>query len=468
MIQFMIMKTLKGTEKNYLELVLQAMLKNPFGPERQDIDKQILGKTVHLHHNKRRQLVYEHVKNTCTSLTKNNRISYQDYKDRDRLLIKYTLLFQTYHLYSNQLDILIQTQLKTPHQSIQVPFANEFLDKLHKYGFDKKACLKYLALCYQIRRTYYFIEQHVHGESTSINQLRQQIWNNIFTKNIQHYDQFLWDRMDDFSILILGKTGTGKGVCAAAIGYSSFIPFDDTKDRFKESFCQTFQSINLSQFPESLIETELFGYEKVAFTGDEQSKKGLLNSNSSYGTLFLDEIGEVSQPIQIKLLRVLQEREFTPVGGTTTLPFKGRIIAATNRSIAELRDEKRLRDDFYFRLSSDVIQVPSLQERIESTPQELTRLITILLTKIIGHSDTTLQKHCSSTLKTNIPKHYHWPGNVRELEQALRQILIKGSYQPSMSISSQTEQNQLTQTAESLLSEHCYRLFQQLGSYQKV
>ena len=162
----------------------------------------------------------------------------------------------------------------------------------------------------------------------------------------------------DFSTILLGETGTGKGAAAAAIGRSGFIPFDPDHQRFSGSFTDSFISINLSQFSEALLESELFGHRKGAFTGAIEHHDGILTRCSSHGAIFLDGIGDVSIPAQIKLLNVLDERVFSPVGSHERLCFEGRIIAATHRDIHTLRTKGSFRDDFYCRLSSDCIHVP--------------------------------------------------------------------------------------------------------------
>src|SRR5438552_12916529 len=183
------------------------------------------------------------------------------------------------------------------------------------------------------------------GQSPCMKELRRHLWNNIFTHDVRCYDRYLWNRMEDFSTLLLGETGTGKGTAAAAIGRSGFIPFDEKKGCFAESFTRGFIALNLSQYPETLIESELFGHKKGAFTGAIEAHEGIFSRCSAYGAIFLDEIGEVSASLQIKLLQVLQERTFSPVGSHETLRFRGRVIAATNQPIDHLR--QRIRDDFF-------------------------------------------------------------------------------------------------------------------------
>src|SRR6185436_16388224 len=237
-------------------------------------------------------------------------------------------------------------------------------------------------------------------------------------------------RMEDFSTLLLGETGSGKGTAAAAIGRSGFIPFNPSRGCFAESFTHGFLSLNLSQFSQALIESELFGHRKGAFTGAIEAQEGALARCSPHGAIFLDEIGEVPIPVQIKLLQVLQERTFSPVGSHEKLRFRGRVIAATNSELEELRAQKLFRDDFFYRLCSDVITVPSLQQRLRECPGELDALLTNLVYRTTGESESELIGFVRERLLASVGEHYEWPGNVRELEQAVRRILITGSYEP--------------------------------------
>jgi DNA-binding NtrC family response regulator len=304
--------------------------------------------------------------------------------------------------------------------------------------------------------------------------LRKALWNAVFTTDVRLYGRHLWDRMEDFSTLLLGETGTGKGSAAAAIGRSGLIPFEPRRGRFAQSFTGTFLAINLSQFPETLIESELFGHRKGAFTGAVDHHRGVFERCSARGSLFLDEIGDVTEPVQIKLLNVLQERSYAPVGSHESRRFAGRVIAATNRPLGELRRSGRFRDDFYYRLSSNVIRVPALRERIADAPEELGQLAGVLLGRLVGEGAAPQLTDQVLTALEALPRDYPWPGNVRELEQAIRRILVTGSYAPEAPAGDAGDDawraalEAGTLDAAALLGGYCARLHRSLGTYEAV
>lgn len=350
-----------------------------------------------------------------------------DFTADDRPLLETAYLYLTYHHFLEQLDRLIARQAHSA-SPVEVWFAAELYADMGRRGFQDNAIGRYLAFFYQLRRAFYFIQRSLPGDSPSMRQLRLALWNNTFTHDMHNFNQHLWDRMEDFSTLLLGETGTGKGSAAAAIGRSSFIPYAPEQRCFVENFATIFISLNLSQFPETLIESELFGYQKGAFTGAINNHEGVFERCSAHGALFLDEIGEVSAPVQIKLLQVLQERTFAPLGSHTLKRFKGRVIGATNRPLGELRAGGRLRDDLFYRLCSDVIVVPTLRVRLQEAPAELEQLLAILVERMTGEPSATLTEQILAALKRDLPGDYAWPGNVRELEQAVRRILLTGTY----------------------------------------
>jgi sigma-54 dependent transcriptional regulator, flagellar regulatory protein len=393
--------------------------------------------------------------------------------DEERRLIEPALLYVGYHRCVPQIDALIERQARQGGAPLAVTFAEEAIGELVRSGFSESEAVRYFSLFYQLRRGFYFIHRLLAGECESMRRLRESLWNNLFTHDMRGFNAALWNRMEDFSTLLLGETGTGKGSAAAAIGRSGYIPYLPAERRFAENFSDTFIAINLSQFPESLIESELFGHRKGAFTGAIDHHDGVFERCSAHGALFLDEIGEVSVPVQIKLLQVLQERTFTPLGGRDKKRFSGRVIAATNQPLDRLRAEGRFRDDFFYRLCSDVIEVPTLRQRIAESGAELEQLVSLLVERITGSAD--LASNVLQRLEDSVPHGYPWPGNVRELEQAVRRTLLTGRYTPDLGQTSRDEDAQLVEklragelTAAELLARYSAMLHRRLGTYAEV
>jgi transcriptional regulator with AAA-type ATPase domain len=398
------------------------------------------------------------------------------FTDEDRRLLEPALLYVTYHRFVPRIDAHIERQARQPGEPVRAEFGDALVGELVQSGFTEERAARFFAFFFQLRRAFYFIEQSLAGESAPMERLRRALWNNIFTHDMRAYEASLWNRMEDFSTLLLGETGTGKGSAAAAIGRSEFIPYLPAERRFAANFAETFISINLSQFPETLIESELFGHRKGAFTGAIDHHRGVFERCSAHGALFLDEIGEAAVPVQIKLLQVLQERTFTPLGGHEKKRFSGRVIAATNRSLRELRQGGRFRDDFFYRLSSDVIQVPTLRERIQASAAELGQLVALLVERTVGGASRELSTQVLETLERDLPPGYAWPGNVRELEQAVRRILLTGGYDPGVEPAGETDAEERLVarlragdlSAEELLCGYSAVLYRRLGSYAAV
>jgi two-component system response regulator PilR (NtrC family) len=206
------------------------------------------------------------------------------------------------------------------------------------------------------------------------------------------------------TVLIYGESGTGKELVARAVHSCS--------TRASEPFV----SINCGAFPETLLESELFGYVKGAFTGASQNKRGLFEVASG-GTIFLDEIGEMSLSMQVKLLRVLQERTIRPVGGTQETPVDVRVIAATNRDLREMIANGTFREDLYYRVSVIPIQVPALRERRED--------VELLANHFLKKYSTAAQKSILRISQESLDalKAFEWPGNVRQLENTIERAV---------------------------------------------
>ncbi len=207
------------------------------------------------------------------------------------------------------------------------------------------------------------------------------------------------------TVLIRGETGTGKEVIARGV--------HDNSDVSSEPFI----AVNCTALTDSLLESELFGHVKGSFTGATGSRKGYFEL-AGKGTIFLDEIGDTSPDFQTKLLRVLQERQFYPVGGEEPRSTKARVIGATHRPIERLIEEGRFREDLYFRLKVVEINVPPLRER----PGDIQIIATALLGKIREETGRDVRRISDEALLRL--QHHPWPGNVRELENALMRAAI--------------------------------------------
>jgi len=468
---------LNSEDRNFFSLVIKAILTNPFLDERDEILLQILPNLTKENKGSMIELraIAPELNKRFDRLERKGYGKIQSFEKKDRRSVKDAYLLSVFIQFLNDFDELIQNQLNIGETPADVPFAKKVISKLKSYGFSDQECFHYLALFYQLRRSYYFIEQALVGDSPCMKKLRLDLWNNVFTSYIRTYDRLLWNRMEDFSTMLLGETGTGKGSAAAAIGRSGFIPFDRKRGQFSHNFNETFITINLSQYPEGLIESELFGHRKGAFTGAVSNHVGLFERCSAYGSLFLDEIGDISIPVQIKLLQALQERTFTPVGSHNLKRFAGRVIAASNRLITELRRQGNFRDDFFYRLCSDVITVPTLRQRIKESPSELEQMVNLLVTRTTGEERSNLTDMILETLKRDLPRDYAWPGNVRELEQAVRRILLTRNYfgdvkviEPSLEDDFIQKIHTGTLKAKELLGQYCELLYQQFGTYEEV
>lgn len=210
---------------------------------------------------------------------------------------------------------------------------------------------------------------------------------------------------NDVTVLIGGESGTGKELVAQAIHYHSY--------RSKKPFVK----VSCVAIPETLLESEMFGHERGAFTGAHQTKLGKFELAQA-GTLFLDEIGDMPLSLQVKLLRVIQERELERIGGTKTIKMDIRLIASTNRNLAEAVKAQTFREDLYFRINVLPIYLPPLRERVDDIPLLVQHFIKYYNQKI----GKNVKKVSDEVMK--IFMDYPWPGNVRELENVIQRAII--------------------------------------------
>ncbi|MCC6740942.1 MAG: sigma-54-dependent Fis family transcriptional regulator [Planctomycetia bacterium] len=205
----------------------------------------------------------------------------------------------------------------------------------------------------------------------------------------------------DATVIVTGESGTGKELVARAIHANS--------KRAKKNF----EPINCASLPEGLVESELFGHEKGAFTGAVRTKPGRFEAANG-GTVFLDEVGDLPQPAQAKLLRFLEDRSFTRVGGTERLTADVRIVAATNRDLRRLVADGEYREDLYYRLNVVAITLPPLRDRKADVPRLVARFL-----QDGGHAGKAVSEAALETMLA-----YDWPGNIRELRNAVEQAVV--------------------------------------------
>src|SRR5438105_12304602 len=209
----------------------------------------------------------------------------------------------------------------------------------------------------------------------------------------------------DSTVLIYGETGTGKELIARAV--------HNLSSRKSSAFVK----LNCAAIPTGLLESELFGHEKGAFTGAINQRVGRFEL-AHRGTIFLDEVGEIPLELQPKLLRVLQERESERLGSTRTLRTDARLIAATNRDLAAMVEEQRFRSDLFYRLNVFPVHVPALRER----PEDIPLLVRHFAQEFSRRMDKRIDTIPSETLEALV--RYHWPGNIRELQNLIERAVI--------------------------------------------
>jgi len=332
------------------------------------------------------------------------------------------------------------------------------------------------ACCYQVRRAFHYIFRSLIGGSMPSARLRAQVWQSIFTHDLRRYQRALYHRMGDVTTLITGPSGTGKELVARAIALSRYIPFDPGTRRFGERPEESFFPLNLSALSPTLIESELFGHRRGAFTGAVDHRVGWLEVCPPLGTVFLDEIGDVDAAIQIKLLRVLETRTFQRLGDTRPQTFRGKIVAATHRDLGREMGAGRFREDLYYRLCADRVETPSLAERIRDSPQELSDLVLFLAQRQVGEEMAPdLAREVVAWIDLRLGRGYSWPGNVRELAQCVSNVLIRHDYQPAASRAAASPREALAAeilsgrlSADEVLNRYCTLIYAETGGYQEA
>src|SRR5256712_1579385 len=331
------------------------------------------------------------------------------------------------------------------------------------------------ATFFQVRRAFHYIFHNIIGNSAPIVRLRATVWQSIFTRDMRRYRRSLYQRMGDIATLITGPSGTGKELVAGAIGLSRYIPFDPARQVFVEAAAGAFFPLNLAALSPTLIESELFGHRRGAFTGALEDRKGRFEVCPPLGTVFLDEIGELDAAIQVKLLRVLQTRTFQRLGDTRDRRFSGKLIAATNRDLPREMEAGRFREDFYYPLCSDLVVPPSLAAQLRDAPAERGALVSFIARRVAGDAEAeSLAAGTEGWIDAHLGAGYRWPGNVREQEQCVRNVMIRGEYRPPRAGSPSARRRIADEvtggglSAEDVLRRYCTLVYADTGSYQET
>jgi transcriptional regulator with PAS, ATPase and Fis domain len=260
-----------------------------------------------------------------------------------------------------------------------------------------------------------------------------------------------------------------------------YIPFDPKTRTFAGDYSQSFYPLNLSALSPTLIESELFGHRRGAFTGALEDRAGWLETCPPLGTVFLDEVGELDPAIQVKLLRVLQTRTFQRLGDTKTRSFRGKIIAATNRDLAKEMSSGSFRKDFYYRICSDIVTTPSLREQLHEhadaggNRRELEALVHFIARRVVDDEEAgPLTEEVVRWVGKHLGVDYPWPGNFRELEQCVKNVLIRHEYRPPEAAGGAPADRLAEElmtgklTAEELLQRYCTVVYSQTRNYEET
>jgi len=352
--------------------------------------------------------------------------------ERERELVRGVALYVLYYRYEQAFYLEIIADTASPQIDFYEAFCDDFTELLEHVGPPSwgRTPARLFAIFFQSRRAFHFVYHQILGTSRAAAALRTSVWESVFTHDPLRYLDHLHGRMHEVSTLILGPSGTGKELVASAIGLSRFIGFDVKRRRFRTDFRDQFHALHVAAMSKTLIESELFGHKKGAFTGAGEDRAGHLEGKWPSDTVFLDEIGELDGEVQVKLLRVLQSRKFHRLGDTQSREFGGKVVAATNRDLSEEMAAGRFRGDLYYRLCADIIHTPSLREQLGGSLDELRHLVTVILQRTLGSAEPELIDGIVCGIDDSVGVSYSWPGNMRELEQCVRNLLIHDRYTP--------------------------------------
>jgi DNA-binding NtrC family response regulator len=471
-------------ELDFARVVSELVHCNPFTSRRIELERQALGREFvaqdaewNLHPDERRDhpnlLALQRRLEQAAERVRLRLEKGASATEAERVLYEDVVMLSLYRRWRAALDETVTTagagasgRLGAIYRQLDEEAARAFVGAA---AASRGAVPHFFACAYQLRRAMHHVFDAIIGVSRPAQRLRSEVWQSVFTHDMRRYRRLLFGSMTDFSTLVTGASGTGKELVARAVGHSRYIPFDAGKGTFAFDLGGSFIALNLSAMSPTLIESELFGHKRGAFTGAIADRAGFLEVCPPLGTVFLDEIGDLDAGIQVKLLRVIQARTFQRLGETQERPFRGKIIAATNRDLAAAMAAGRFREDLYYRLCSDLIRTPTLAEQLADAPEDLANLLRHIARRLVGLEADALVAEAETWIAAHLGPSYAWPGNIRELEQCVRNVLVRGEYRPARAerepgLADEIEAGALT--ADELLDRYCDSVYRASGSYE--
>jgi hypothetical protein len=486
------MALLTAAERRTLDAVSRLGYCNPFLPERVELERAALGRefvegepvwSYRVEQTAPRENVWRvyHKAQPLLEAIRSRLRAGAPVGERDLALYEDGVLYLLYtRYYSRFYDAGFGPNAGAPDPARWRFYTSFLADWRHFFALDGVAFPaghdpSHTFACFrQIQRAFEHVFRDIIGSSLPAARIRAAIWQSIFSHDMRRYRRTLYARMGEFATLITGPSGSGKELAARAIAESRYAPFDEGRLAFANDGEAAFFPINISALSPTLVESELFGHRRGAFTGAVADRRGWLETCPELGAVFVDELGDLDPAIQVKLLRVIETRSFHPVGDTAGRQFRGKLITATNRNLPELMAQGRFREDLYYRLCSDQIETPSLADQLADSPGVLRELAAYMARRVGGAEGDALSVEVLDWIGKNLGPDYPWPGNYRELEQCVKNVLIRRDYRPARSLSADPLDRFAegaragSLTAGALLSQYVTIVYARAGSYEET
>ena len=419
---------LTTTEQHFLGTIQKIAFSNPYSEECRQACVEFSNNKITSPHTLLESASAQ-VDQLLGRLKSENKLDMALYSEEDRWLLHHGILFLCHYRFTPGFIKLIDEQFRQGSLNVTVTFAADALGMMTRAGMSTEIAQRYFSFFYQIQRAQYFLNETLIGDSPSINRLRHDLWNTIFTHDFKLYEQFLWESIKSISTVFVGEPGVGKATAARSVVCSGYVPFEDKTMTFAEPFNDFFKTVNLAQHSGVRLESELFGHQKGAYTEAVENYQGVLSRCSSYGVIYLDDITKMPGPVQAKLSTVLQHRTFSPVGSHNTQTFDGRVMASSRVSSKQLVKSGELREDLYYQLCVNEIHIPPLRQRFKELPSEFELMIRHVIKQFTGQQTDALVGRVIDGFHEHITPGYNWPGNISELEQIVKKILLVKNYE---------------------------------------